>query len=550
MGKDWYPGCWRSQKWRLNHLYYILSKNDGLVRFHLNWAQEELHDNLHNKNTVLKARQLGMSTYTSLFIFDNCLFHSHYNAGIIDKGIDDAKEKLQKMSLAYDYMLNPPLEVGLDHVEDPADREAIAMFCKGYIEKKVQADIQAERANFSNGSSIRLGTSLRGGTLKLLHVSEFGYVANNNPQKAMEILSGGINAVPSAGCVIIESTHEGARTGLNYSILKSAMENQGKPMTSEDYKFFFFPWWKQEEYRLPAVVSIDPQMREYFSSLAAQGIKLDPQQMAWYAAKARVLGYRMKTEYPSTPEEAFLAQVEGAIYGSQIASLRTKGRVAAEFDVDDYHPLYVSWDVGLSDYTAMWLIQPRGDGKFYVVDYFCANNHKTSWYFDIVRRWEREYGQLIKAHLLPHDMSQREFNTELPRHNVFRKAGMPFLLVKKTKDTWQGIEATRDILPHCVFHRRCNEPINADGVEYMSGINALENYRTGPVGSNGVERAEPLHDNTSHGADAFRLFVEAYYLGYVGKEPSRRDEPVSRWERSLKKKKGSRVLGLPSYWET
>ena len=57
MGKDWYDGCLQDQKWRLNHLYYIKTKSQGIIRFKMNWAQEYLFEHLHTRNNILKARQ-------------------------------------------------------------------------------------------------------------------------------------------------------------------------------------------------------------------------------------------------------------------------------------------------------------------------------------------------------------------------------------------------------------------------------------------------------------------------------------------------------------
>ena len=129
MGKDWYEGCMFDQEWRLNHLYYISTKEDGIQRFHLNWAQTELYHNLHTRNTILKARQLGMSTFTSMLILDNCLFKEGFSAGIIDRTEDDGKEKMQKIELAYSFLENPP-ETTKDHVEDEEDRKMIAAVSK------------------------------------------------------------------------------------------------------------------------------------------------------------------------------------------------------------------------------------------------------------------------------------------------------------------------------------------------------------------------------------------------------------------------------------
>ena len=48
---------------------------------------------------------------------------------------------------------------------------------------------------------------------------------NHLPLKAKEILNGAGETVPSTGIIVMESTHEGAKSGLNYDILKGAMEN-------------------------------------------------------------------------------------------------------------------------------------------------------------------------------------------------------------------------------------------------------------------------------------------------------------------------------------
>ncbi len=99
--------------------------------------------------------------------------------------------------------------------------------------------------------------------------------------------------------------------------------------------------------------------------------------------------------------------------------------------------------------------------------------------------------------------------------------GLVCRVVPRTNDIWTGIHATRQLLPHCVFHERCSEPVIVDGVEYMSGVNALENYQTLPPGANGRVISMPLHNACSHSADGFRTFAEAYAHGYVEKTGAR-----------------------------
>lgn len=60
-----YLGDWR---WRLNNLYWITDKEGRRVQFKMNWAQEELFDYMHYMQVILKARQLGMTTFITLAV--------------------------------------------------------------------------------------------------------------------------------------------------------------------------------------------------------------------------------------------------------------------------------------------------------------------------------------------------------------------------------------------------------------------------------------------------------------------------------------------------
>lgn len=48
-------------KWRLNNLYWIVDKEGAKIQFKMNWAQEELYDNLWYCTIVLKARACALS---------------------------------------------------------------------------------------------------------------------------------------------------------------------------------------------------------------------------------------------------------------------------------------------------------------------------------------------------------------------------------------------------------------------------------------------------------------------------------------------------------
>ena len=151
-------------RWRLNNLYYIRDKQGYMVQFKMNWAQERLYADKWYCNIVLKARQLGMSTFICLLLLDKTLFNSGQSAGIIAHTIDDGQYLFAKIKFAYD---NLPPEIKQERTAD---------------------NNTAQMLKFSNGSSIRVGTSLRSSTFQYLHISEFGKICAKYPEKAREII--------------------------------------------------------------------------------------------------------------------------------------------------------------------------------------------------------------------------------------------------------------------------------------------------------------------------------------------------------------------------
>ena len=76
---------------RLENLYRIVDKNGKLIDFRLNWAQRELYHEMHNRNCVLKARQLGISTFYCLVLLDLALFTPNQTIGIISHSLEGAQ---------------------------------------------------------------------------------------------------------------------------------------------------------------------------------------------------------------------------------------------------------------------------------------------------------------------------------------------------------------------------------------------------------------------------------------------------------------------------
>lgn len=504
--------------WRLQNLYWIENKAGHMQRFVLNAAQQRLHTNLWHRNAILKARQLGISTYVAMLMLDRCLFTPHFHAGIIDKTLPDAEQKLEKIRFAWEHLdYEPPT---------PQLHDRALAFLGSLIKQKTGIQKRGEwcplsdargRLCFANGSDVRLGTTLRGGTLQLLHVSELAHVSVHAPWRAREVRTGAINTVPAEGTIIIESTHEGGRYGVNYELLQQAMENNAKQeLSALDFRFFFFSWFDHAEYSLAdSPRGWSDALADYFAKLEQEShIQLSHGQKLWYARMQRIMGPAMHQEYPSTPHEAFALGNDGAIYGRQIALLREQGRVGAAFAYLPQEPLYTAWDLGLSDHTAIWLIQRLGN-QIYWLNHYSANQLPLEHYADKIHQWEQSYGA-IAAHFLPHDAAHRDPHGHSYVESLRRCGISAVRVVPRTPDVWRGINDLRNLLKNSWFHRdTLAERLNPQGEREPSGLTCLEMYHTAAPEAGSCFRETPVHDKFSHSADAARMFAEAYTHGMV-----------------------------------
>ncbi len=204
------------------------------------------------------------------------------------------------------------------------------------------------------------------GTIHRLHISEFGKICAKYPDKAKEVITGSIPAVPKSGILIIESTAEG-REGEFYDITMraKALYDSNSELTVRDYKFHFFAWWDAPEYEMPVdSVKLTDKDLAYFERIESQiDQPISLEKRAWYIATrdADFSGSeeKMWQEYPSTPEEAFQQSTEGCYYTEQLTKARKESRIATVPVVEGV-PVNTFWDIGASDGLTIWFHQCIG----------------------------------------------------------------------------------------------------------------------------------------------------------------------------------------------
>jgi hypothetical protein len=485
--------------WRLNNLYDIIVKGDddeagdGLImRFKPNPIQRRLLRRLHTRNVICKARQLGMTTLVAILWLDTALFSKDpIRCGIIAHE-REAAEAIFRDKVLFAYNRLPP---------------EVKELCP------IKSQNKTEILFAHNNASIRVATSMRSGTIHRLHVSEFGKICRKYPAKAREVLAGSIPAVPSTGIVIIESTAEGEDGGFFDMVMRAqALREKRAVLSRKDFKLHFFGWWEDPNYRLEDAddtALMDEAAIEYFNRVEVEiGRPLTEAQRAWYQVTlhSEYAGDEalMWQEYPATIKEAFKASTEGCYYTAQLTAARRQQRVRPVLPIESSVPVYTFWDLGRSDQTAIWLMQKVGP------------EHRFIWYYeasgeelDHFARWLLDRQLVYACHYLPHDAGVKRLG-ETPDTNRSLKESLERLLpghrveiVPRVSNILSGIQSTREAFASAWFHEtNCNQ-----------GLQRLSTYRKEWDRNRGCWKDSPLHDQASHGADAFRQYGQKLAAG-------------------------------------
>lgn len=499
----------RDPWWRITSgvLYKIMVKGDDqdedetgeLMPFLPNVNQLLFLSTLHHRNVVLKARQLGFTTLAAIMALDHALFVPNQRCGIIAHEMDVAEEILRdKVVLAYENLPE-------------------ALRASMPVKKKTEKQIIFAH----NNSSLRVATSMRGGTIHFLHISEMGKIAAKYPKKAVEIVTGSLPAVPKSSIATIESTAEG-QDGEFFKIAKRA-ENiamTNAPLMRKTFKFHFFPWFMEpgyeEDYR---GVAISPTQHEYFDNLEEKvGVPISMRKRAWYVLfmENEFSGdqQKMYQEMPSTPEEAWSRSTEGTYLTPQLDAARKQGRIC-KVPHRAGLPVHTFWDIGGADGTGIWMGQQVGMSMHmlaYIEDW-------SKGYEDYIKAIEAK-GWVLGDHYLPHDAAQErpgEKDMWSPMTLLTRlRPRWSWRLVPRIHDFQAGITTLRQRFPELWFDEEgCKE-----GLQHLSLYRKKFNTRLGTF----VDEPEK-HDGHSEAPDALRQWAQGFEPSHVVPGRQRRSRP-------------------------
>jgi phage terminase large subunit len=201
-------------------------------------------------------------------------------------------------------------------------------------------------------------------------------------------------------------------------------------------------------------------------------------------------------QYAQEFECSFEAAIAGAYYANDF-----KEDCVREVAYDPKLPVFTAWDIGYSDDTAIWFWQMAG-GEVHVIDFYAANGHGVPHYVDVLNEKGYNYAKLGNKPFLwlPHDARAKTFASGgKSSQEQFMALGYSSRIVPELS-LQDGINALRMMLPRTYFDR----------VKCFDGVEALKLYRREYDDDKKVFRDKPLHDWTSHAADAARYMAIAY----------------------------------------
>lgn len=275
--------------WRMNNLYYILTKKKKLAPIELNSAQKDYLERKSRRNYILKARQLGFSTYGLIDLLDETIWHKNTISAIVAHEKQKVVKLFEIVKRAYDNLPNDPR-----------------------LKPRVSIDNRNELYFPDTNSKIYVTVDTRGETVHNLHVSELAFIRHADIK-----LAATLESVPIDGMITYETTANGMA---NYAF------EEWNDKESE-YKKFFYNWLWDPEYRLPTDRTMEDLAQEYRMLAIEYGLKediisryeLDEEQLAFYLSKVKRHRKLVLQEYPFDDLEAFIASGLGVFSVSDLS---------------------------------------------------------------------------------------------------------------------------------------------------------------------------------------------------------------------------------------
>lgn len=190
---------------------------------------------------------------------------------------------------------------------------------------------------------------------------------------------------------------------------------------------------------------------------------------------------------------SFEAAIRGAYYADQIRQMRLEERIC-RLDIDPYLPVDTYWDLGIRDAGTVLFVQRYGR-EVRIIDAESHTGEPLGFFADLLRKKGYNYGR----HFLPHDAQAKNRQTGKTDEELLNEEGVKPTVIIPRNDVQVGIQQVRRIFPRLIINSK------------LEGfIDAISQYRKEYDEDKKVFKDHPLHDWSSHYADALRYLASGY----------------------------------------
>lgn len=181
--------------------------------------------------------------------------------------------------------------------------------------------------------------------------------------------------------------------------------------------------------------------------------------------------------------------VIGAIYADEVAKLHEEKRFT-DVAYDPAFKVHVIWDLGWNDAMSLIVVQ-RQLSTLRVIEYLEDSRRTLDWWSGELKNRNYNWGTLW----LPHDGTHGDIKTGRSAKEILESLGWT-VEITPNQSVESGIRAARMALAQTYI----------DKTKAPRLLECLKRYRRGVPASTG-EPSRPVHDEWSHGADAFRYMA-------------------------------------------
>jgi phage terminase large subunit len=227
-------------------------------------------------------------------------------------------------------------------------------------------------------------------------------------------------------------------------------------------------------------------------------------------AESEIRSLRRLMSEPEFEQEmlcSFDASTRGSFYGPLMAQAQDQARVTAVKHDRLAGPVQASLDLGYSDLMVAIFVQRTGTETRILK----AEAYECTSIPDMVSKWRADLPFKVEAVVLPHDARVHELGTGKTREQVFKALGLRTIIAPR-QSLHEGIEQVRNLLPHCWFDKDDTRMLREALGAYRSEFDEVRQ----------VHRMTPVHDWSSHWADALRTLA----TGARGAATSAHDGPL------------------------